>query len=220
MEICLSRLLISGLMLAVACSRLYGTASVQDSEPTLKMKLYIYNYAHVPNSTLSRAQRELSEIFEAMLVRIDWVDSSTGPENPQTDSIYSLMIFILGPSGEASVRNNIALGFSAPNGVGSQGPAAYVIYPRIENFVRTHDSANQRSRRLGQVLAHVIAHEIGHVLLSTFSHSPAGIMRASWQMDEYNLLVTGQLRFTADQAELIRGELTRRSRQILSVTPE
>ena len=178
MQIALPRLLISGLMLTVECSRLHGTASVQDTEPTLKMKLYIYNYAHVQNPTLARAQRELIEMFGAMLVSTDWVDSSTGPENPQTDSVYSLMIFILGPSGEAVARHGTALGFSAPNREGGRGFAAYVIYPRIENFVRTHDSANQRSGRLGQVLAHVIAHEIGHVLLSTSSHSPAGIMRA------------------------------------------
>ena len=122
------------------------------------------------------------------------------------------MIFILGPSGEAAARNGIALGFSSANQQGSQRPAAYVIYPRIENFVRTHDDANQRGRRLGQVLAHAIAHEIGHVLLSSSSHSPAGIMRASWQDDEYKLLVSGQLRFTLAQTELIRTELARLSR--------
>jgi hypothetical protein len=184
---------------------------MQDTKLSLQMRLYVYNYAHVQNPTLSRAQRELTEIFKAMGVITQWRDSSNR-ENPQADPVYSLMIFILGPSGEAAARNGIALGFSSANHEGGQRSAAYVIYPRIENFVRSHDTANQRSRRLGQVLAYAIAHEIGHVLLSTSFHSPTGIMRGSWQDDEYKLLVTGQLRFTVAQAELIRSELARLSR--------
>jgi hypothetical protein len=194
------------------CSALSGTASsMQETKPSLQMKLYIYNYAHVQNPTLSGAQRELTEIFEAIGVSAQWPDSKDR-ENPQADSVYSLMIFILGPSGEAAARNEIALGFSSSNQEGRQRPATYVIYPRIEAFVRIHDTANQRGRRLAQVLAHTIAHEIGHVLLGTSAHSPAGIMRASWQDNEYKLLVTGQLRFTEAQTDLIRTELARLSR--------
>jgi hypothetical protein len=187
----------------------YGTASAQVTEPILQMKLYIYNYAHVQKYYLSRAQRELAEVFEPIRVVTEWLDSSTRPKNPQADSVYSLMIFILGRSGEAAAPSSTALGFLATNQEGCKGPAAYVIYPRIENLVQKLDRAtNQRS--MGEVLAHVIAHEIGHLLLSTSSHSRVGIMRASWWMEEYNRLVTGHLRFTADQAELIRSELARR----------
>ena len=133
----------------VICSGLDGTASpMQDTKPSLQMKLYVYNYAHVQNPTLSRAQGELTAIFEAMRVRTHWRDS-TVPDNPQADSVYSIMIFILGPSGEAAARNGIALGFSSANQAGCQHPAAYVIYPRIENFVRTHDNANQRGQAFG-----------------------------------------------------------------------
>jgi len=184
---------------------------MQDTHLSMQMKLYVYNYAHVEDPTLSLAQRELNEIFGAMSVSTQW-QNSTARENPPADGVYSLMIFILGPTGEAAARNGIALGFTFANQGGGQRPAVYVIYPRVENFLRTHDSANQRSRRLGQVLAHVIAHEIGHVLLSTSSHTPTGIMRASWQDDEYKLLVTGQLRFTVAQTELIRSELAKLSR--------
>ena len=197
------------LMVTVICSACFATASpIQDTRLTLRIRLDVYNYAHVENPTLSMARRELTEIFEAMRVSTQWQDT-TGRENRPSDCVYSLKIFILGPSGEAAARNQLALGFSSANRSDDQRGAAYVIYPRIEKFVRTHDNANQRGRRLGQVLAHAIAHEIGHILLSTSTHSQTGIMRASWQDDEYKLMVAGQLGFTAMQTEVMRSKLAK-----------
>lgn len=76
---------------------------------------------------------------------------------------------------------------------------ATVFYSRIEDLSPTRD-ANDIACRLG----HVIAHEIGHLLLRSKAHSRSGIMQAVLNMQ---LAARGGLFFTADQARRIRTTL-------------
>lgn len=56
------------------------------------------------------------------------------------------------------------------------------------------------------VLAHVMAHEIGHLLLP-YGHSSTGLMRANWDVADLRRAVYRQLKFTPEQAALIRAKL-------------
>ena len=56
------------------------------------------------------------------------------------------------------------------------------------------------------MLAHVMAHEVGHLLLP-HGHSATGLMRANWDAADLRRAVYRQLNFTAEQAELIRARL-------------
>ncbi len=62
---------------------------------------------------------------------------------------------------------------------------------------------------LSDILGSVMAHELGHLLLGSNSHSRAGIMRAHWQGEELNVLSRGNLWFTREQGEHMRGKLNR-----------
>lgn len=57
------------------------------------------------------------------------------------------------------------------------------------------------------ILGNVIAHELGHLLLGSNSHTPTGIMRARWDDKELRKAAMGDLLFTADQAESMRRKL-------------
>ncbi len=61
-----------------------------------------------------------------------------------------------------------------------------------------------------EILADVIAHEIGHLLLGANSHSPTGIMMGEWSPEELRGAAWGRLRFTPHQAELLRAEVQSR----------
>jgi hypothetical protein len=65
---------------------------------------------------------------------------------------------------------------------------------------------------LGELLSYGIAHEIGHLLLGTQSHSHDGLMSAHWGREELLLAARGQLNFTAEQAETIRADVRARLR--------
>ena len=58
---------------------------------------------------------------------------------------------------------------------------------------------------MAELLAHVIAHEIGHVLLRTFDHAKSGLMSSHWSATEYSRMSAGHLLFTREQSrEMIR----------------
>ncbi len=56
-----------------------------------------------------------------------------------------------------------------------------------------------------------MAHEIGHLLLGPKRHSRSGIMRARWDQEDLRLAAEARLRFTSQQAELIRAEVRART---------
>ena len=60
---------------------------------------------------------------------------------------------------------------------------------------------------LADILGYVMAHEVGHLLLGSNSHSGVGIMRAHWQGEELRRLSRASLWFTNEQADRMRGRL-------------
>jgi hypothetical protein len=42
----------------------------------------------------------------------------------------------------------------------------------------------------GQILGHAVAHEIGHLLMGTNSHSSRGLMRGNWKVDALHEMAT------------------------------
>jgi hypothetical protein len=55
------------------------------------------------------------------------------------------------------------------------------------------------------VLACAIAHEIAHLLLPGSDHATVGLMRACWGRDDFGRAERGQLRFSVEEAALLRG---------------
>src|SRR5262249_17293735 len=92
-----------------------------------------------------------------------------------------------------------ALGFALPCAI--HMPSIAVFADRIEAI------AQQTTGMYSQLLAHVIAHELGHVLLRSGEHAKNGIMRARWDRADWRLVSAGILRFTPDQRERMRAEL-------------
>jgi hypothetical protein len=64
--------------------------------------------------------------------------------------------------------------------------------------------------RLPEILGHIIAHEIGHLLLPGGRHSVSGIMKARWSLNEWKLVRQGALNFAPEQSRFLRAELLRR----------
>ena len=80
---------------------------------------------------------------------------------------------------------------------------AYAFFGRIRFF------AFERNLLPATLLGHVIAHEVGHVLLRE-GHAPKGLMRAKWVDPELLQARTGGLGFTATEGHRIRSRLLTR----------
>jgi hypothetical protein len=66
---------------------------------------------------------------------------------------------------------------------------------------------------LASILGHAIAHELGHLLLGTNSHSPAGIMRARWQPADLASASKGALLFSTVESQAMKNKLDSRHTQ-------
>ena len=58
-----------------------------------------------------------------------------------------------------------------------------------------------------------MAHEIGHILLNLSVHTPTGIMRGRWDLNDLRDIAEGSLGFTKQQGKVIQAEVTRRIQQ-------
>jgi hypothetical protein len=80
-----------------------------------------------------------------------------------------------------------------------------VFYPLVEKL---HSDCHAS---LSRVLGHVMAHEIGHLLLGLRSHSALGIMQPDWQGEALRRIGMGTLLFTVEQARNMREKLLAKS---------
>jgi hypothetical protein len=65
------------------------------------------------------------------------------------------------------------------------------------------------------VLAHVLVHEIGHILQGLVRHSETGVMKAHWTVDDFTQMTYRSLPFTEQDTILIQRGLEQRSARLL-----
>jgi hypothetical protein len=70
-------------------------------------------------------------------------------------------------------------------------------------FNRVKQLTDRTGMSVHQVLGHAIAHELGHLLLGSNSHSGWGLMRAVWNNQDLQRAAKGDLLFTSVEAEVI-----------------
>lgn len=178
-----------------------------EGDETRTVSIRIHNYAHIQDGALARAQEVVSGMYGTIGVRTDWLeplqqaegifDSLGAPDFKPSD----LMVIILTAAmANRGVIPGPILGFAAADpGVG--GRIAYVIYDRVKDLTRGTHLDDMR------MMGIVMAHEIGHLLLTDRSHSEDGLMRANWQPSEFRSLRPGDLQFSDLQAVEIRRTL-------------
>src|SRR5687767_11275528 len=89
----------------------------------------------------------------------------------------------------------------APSTKEARGINAWIFYPRVRAY------SAELGMHASQLLGHVMAHEMGHLLLPYGAHALAGLMRPEWDRSQVKSAAAGLLTFTPDQAALIRNRL-------------
>lgn len=91
-----------------------------------------------------------------------------------------------------------AFGFALPY----EGIHIRVFYDRVRSAARQAGVA--QPGRVADLLAHVLAHEITHILQVSNSHSDEGVMKARWGSQDYAQMRRTPLAFTESDVMLIR----------------
>jgi hypothetical protein len=211
-------LIVAGIT-GVVESALAGT-----QKTTLMLTIHTYNYAEVAPQTLIEAEKVAAGIFQRAKVNVRWVNatvtSGNNQENTTQQGPYDLShIWIKILSGSMAERLNLrndTMGFSP--GSGCERYIAFVAYNHVEALALQQTKARFEGNTpinatTGQILAHAVAHEIGHLLLDLPFHSETGIMRGDWDLKDLQSIAYGYLNFTPHQAAAIRREMARRAKQ-------
>jgi len=183
--------------------------SVGAAEPRLIVQ--VNNLAGFEQTTVAKAEKIVTGIFHELGVQLLW-QSARDPETVQAGSgsssgHYALRINLVASRPTAMGLHKDAAGLAGPPGNGQPGVVAWVFQPTLEKLIeRTPRLTQQWGRRLALnvLLGHVIAHEMGHLLLGSAEHSGSGIMTQRWDLDKVRLACTGSLRFSPQQSGKIR----------------
>ncbi len=167
--------------------------------PNSEITISVHDYADVPPLRLAAAEAEARRIFGLAGVKTVWLSCSPKLEKSQsadcsTVDATHLVLKIL--SGKTTVHvhdRDDVLGNAllADNGVGYY---AYAFLDHIETL----------EQHLGfPVLGYVLAHEIGHLLLGSNSHSVNGIMSPHWNGPELRRISEGSLLFLPNESRIL-----------------
>jgi len=177
-------------------------AHAHDPKPA-DVTVYVKGDNTAPSSVDQEARATATWMFARVGVRVLWHNgepkAGTASDNPMTIQVRFTTEAPAGVSQGALAR---ALPF------GEGGVAITVMFDRIRWVAR-------RSNREAPILAHVLAHEIGHVLEGTDAHAQIGVMKAHWNGQDYDAMQRKPLEFTSMDVDLIREGLNmRRARSV------
>jgi len=177
-----SRILL-GLVMSGTCTRVDG------AEPKLAICLDI----GIEPAVVSHAQAIANRIFSRIDVGITWYGYHSSC--PVRDN-KPIMIQMISPTAEDTLPGALA------KALPFEGTHIQIFYDRVRGMVD--------AGMVPRLLAHVLVHEVTHVIEGMDQHSDSGIMKARWDGEDYQQMRNSSLRFTEDDLPLIRAGLAKR----------
>jgi hypothetical protein len=180
------------------------------------VSISVHDYADVPSPLLAAAEEQAMEIFRRAGLATVWRNCSPKLEKVEPRSCYfsdttHLTLKIRRHAMNAKVRDRIdVLGTAYPDEKGT-GYFAYVFYDRVQELA-------QRQGLGHALLADVMAHEIGHLLLGSTSHSTSGVMCGRWNYEELRNVAEGTMLFIPAQSRIMRDRLRFRESERMDLT--
>jgi hypothetical protein len=150
------------------------------------VNIQLINDAGVPPHLLTNAMREAAWLLTSLCAHITWsIEKSEGLE------IHILPAPLID-------TNTSCLGIALPTfGKGNRGA---VFLSRVQGVVASHPDLIDTKTLLG----HVLAHEIGHLLLQTSTHGSTGIMQADFGASQLRKAYQRRLIFTKSDRQTFR----------------
>jgi hypothetical protein len=207
--------LLCAVLLAVSCSARAAVSETQETDSGVC--ILVFNYAAVPSGEMARARTAAGYVLARAGIKTHWTEflaDGQGGMRPVEGTGDCNLDGRLGPT-------DLAINISPP-WMARKYRHLYRLLPGHFGFALVPPDKGMFGNRatvfldlvvrLGKmsgvscegVLGYAIAHEIGHLLLGAGSHSPSGIMRASWRWRELRQAATGALHFTENEARSMR----------------
>jgi hypothetical protein len=177
------------------------------------LRVTVYDKAQLPGPVMETVSGELRRIFREAGINLELVSGHptaaegslvvfSAPANPTQQryaTCHARRDIALEITAAPPGLNRAVLGIAHP--LASTGLNVQVFADHISS------AALQNNHSYGSLLAHAIAHEIGHVLLRSDAHETYGIMADVWTNQQYKLMAYSALFFTREQARRMHATL-------------
>ncbi len=154
-----------------------------------RLTVYVRNSANVPEDTRDQAENLASSMFASIGVQVDW---RCGEPRSSFEQALAIQLATNTPKDEKPG----ALAYAKPY----EGVHIVVFWDRIQFGLAPRG-----------LLAHVMAHEITHILEGASRHSETGIMKAQWTDEDHRAMLIQPLRFAPVDVDLIHQGLAARN---------
>lgn len=168
-----------------------------------RLTVFVSDSAHTPEHFVIEAEQEATRIFRQAGLVVDWINCrqqagvTPDPHCQQALAPADLIVRIL-PRALNAPDSAFGVSFLSHSG----GVYTDVFLDHVQQL-REKDPSLSPS----PILGHIIAHELGHLLLGANSHSHDGVMQANWQYPQLRKIAMGQLLFNPKQAAQLRAKV-------------
>ena len=185
-----------------------SAARTADSDPPL-LTVRIFNYTQADPEVIVAAAARAARAFDVAEARTRWVLCETNVTRgkcygwPQPDTIH--MRISASANADALGLNRSVFGYALPSQTGGYGKVASAYWDRIQ------DAARVSGLDESDLLAAVMAHEIGHLLLGPNSHTRTGLMQSKWGAAVLDEIRRDVLHFRPSRRRAIRKAVRERT---------
>lgn len=179
-------------------------SSRREATESARVTISVYNEAEVPTDVVDGAEEQASRVFQHAGIEVTWLNCGIPAVSEEASRACREAVFpdhlhlrivrqSYGLKGET-----MGISFQAEDGSGCYADLFY------EPMEQLHQSDGVD---IASLLGYVAAHEIGHFLLGTNSHSTVGIMRARWSSQELANAKARGLIFSEQESLRMRAKL-------------
>ena len=177
-----------------------STAPAETPDTFAPITVYVFNAADVSLHDLAKAETLAAGIFEKAGIDVTWVAGSTSPRADDSPVI------------EKWNRANLLIRVWTSSKVRGKGISSekigFCLSMDKNEAVVLFDAIRNRALQLrvepAIPLGVSIAHEMGHLLLQSPTHSLAGVMKSRWLAEDLTAAEGGTMRFTSEESHSIR----------------
>ena len=176
------------------------------SPATLSLTIRLYNTSSASERDLAEMKESANVVFNHSGIEIEWVPCEPGPRDSALcpnngGSTSRTFIFVRLIDAPIQPKHGQDPNHRTLLGRANHDTASVAV------FYNTACAIEQNAPRIvtrGQILGYGLAHEVGHLLLATDSHSLVGIMKENYSRDDLFDMGKGHLLFAAKESRKIR----------------
>jgi len=165
-------------------------------QTAVQLVVSVFNDSAVGDVSLAKAEDEAVRILRRARVEVAFLECQhDSSEKCLKFSDYGHFALRIVPRSRSLSPEVFGATFLGDDGRGIQ---ADVFFDEVQRL-GTNSAVN-----VPKLLGHVIAHELGHLILGSHAHSASGIMSRRWEASELKLLLRGNLLFNPEQVKVMR----------------